>query len=80
MKWVLRFFLGVFALTLFGALLGAVSFPVVGSLLGIKMTAWEMSQQGIFDLGKWFFIWAPAVSLVFCVMLAQREKAVKSDV
>ena len=70
--WVVRFFLYLFLITLTGGILGSVLFPLVGTLLGMDYPLWVMIRRGFLDLAFYFFIWAPAISLVICIMQARK--------
>lgn len=73
LRWALRFLGLVAAQVLAGAGLGAVLYPAVGTLLGLRAGWVALLGKGILDLGFYAFIWAPGVALVCCLMRARRE-------
>jgi hypothetical protein len=66
--------------TAVGALLGAVTFPLVAWMIEAERSTAEFVLLGARNLGFWFFIWSPGVALVRCVMRwqAEREQAAAS--
>ncbi len=59
-------------ITLGGALVGSVIFPVVGSLAGMDLTAGEMARNGARQLGFLTFIWAVGIAIVMAFQRAHR--------
>lgn len=62
--------------TAIGALLGAISFPLVAWAIGAERSTAEFVLLGARNLGFWFFIWSPGLALVRCTMRwhAERER------
>jgi hypothetical protein len=71
---VFAFLLLTCAITLAGALIGAVLFLCVGKLFGMDFTTTELIQNGLFDGGFLALIWAPGVSFVTILIQANRRK------
>lgn len=62
---VIVYTLGMVAL---GALLGSLLFPLIGSLLGMKLTVSEMIVNGARDGGFYFFMWGFGLAIVYTAM------------
>ncbi|MGC9452065.1 MAG: hypothetical protein ACP5I4_11530 [Oceanipulchritudo sp.] len=71
--WFAFWLLLVAGITLAGAILGAVLFPVAGLLLGMDLEVPRMARNGWFDGGFLALIWAPGISFVACLMRAHRR-------
>lgn len=69
--WIGRWHGLVLGMTLTGAMLGAVVFPLVGFLAGMQLGIGEMFRNGLRDGGFYALIWAPGVSFVACFMIAR---------
>ena len=61
-----------------GAALGAVTFPLAGLIFDTGCTSTRLALNGIKNLGFYFFIWAPGIALVSCVMRSYRRRNPKS--
>jgi len=61
-------------ITAIGALAGALVFPIAGKLMNAERGWHELTMLGIRNIGFWFFIWAPAIAIVRCVMRAYHER------
>jgi len=59
-------------ITLGGALVGSVIFPVVGSLAGMDLTVGEMARNGARQIGFLTFIWAVGIAIVMAFQRAHR--------
>ncbi|HEX9785740.1 MAG TPA: hypothetical protein VGA56_23785 [Opitutaceae bacterium] len=71
----LYFFLGwTLGITAGGAIIGAISFPLVGSLLGAEGSSWELTLSGARDLAFLAFIWAPGTAIVLCFHRIYRDR------
>jgi hypothetical protein len=57
-----------------GAVVGAVVFPLVGSLAGMEMTATAMALSGARQLGFLTFIWAVGIAIVMAFQHAHRQR------
>jgi len=73
-RWTGLFLLFTVEVTAIGALAGGILFPLVGPLFGAERGWAELVVLGIRNIGFWFFIWAPGIALVRCVMRAHRER------
>ncbi|WP_309382984.1 hypothetical protein [Cerasicoccus frondis] len=73
--WVLRFIAYFLGVVLFLGLTGGVVFILVGAFTNADKTVIERGLYG-FRLGAELGgkVWAPAISLVLCVMQAHNEK------
>lgn len=58
-----------------GGLLGAIVFPVVGTLAGAHKSVSELIVLGTKTGGFFFLVWAPGAALVRMFMRAAREKS-----
>ncbi len=58
------FFVTVIEIVALGALLGAIIFPIVGTLSGAHKSTAELVLFGAKTLGFYFFVWAPGIALV----------------
>ena len=76
LKWLLRFLSYFAGVVLFLALSGMLVFMLVGAFTNPDRDLIERALHG-FRLGAELGakVWAPAISLVFCVMKAHNEKA-----
>lgn len=52
----------------FGALLGSLIFPLVGTLLRMNLTTSQMILNGARDGGFYFFMWGFGAALIYTVM------------
>ena len=73
-QWAGLFLLFTVEISAIGALTGGVLFPLVGMLIDAERGWAELTMLGIRNIGFWFFIWAPGIALVRCVMRAYRER------
>lgn len=64
----------IVGLTVLGAALGAVAFPLWGLAFGLKKTAAELALFGARTLGFYFLMWAPGIALVAGVMRAYERR------
>ena len=62
------------AICLVGAFLGGLTFPLIGSLLEMDLSAGEMLRNGLMDGGFLALIWAPGLSFVACLMWARSKR------
>jgi len=68
------YFIFWFILVVFtGAIVGAISFPLLGPLFGSTLTPFEHAIAGARHLGFIAMIWAPGVALVLCVIRTYRN-------
>ena len=74
LHWSLYFLLVTTAIVAVGAVLGAVTFPLAGLIFDTGFTGAELARNGIRTLGFYFFIWAPGIAGVLCVMRAFRRR------
>lgn len=75
--WAIRiagFFFTVLGICVLGALLGALIFPVAGTLGGSHKTRPELIVLGVKTGGFFFLVWAPGFALVRLVMRAAADK------
>ena len=73
-RWLVIWILFVTLICGAGALVGGILFPIVGLILGMKLSVVEMIKNGLFDGVFLAGIWAPAVSLVVCLMKSREAK------
>lgn len=57
-----------------GALVGAIIFPIVGTLAGMDLTTAEMIVSGARQLGFLTFIWAVGIAIVMAFQRAHRRR------
>jgi hypothetical protein len=74
LQWAGLFLFFTIEVTAIGALAGALIFPIVGRLIEAERGWSDLTVLGIRNIGFWFFIWAPAIAIVRCVMRAYRER------
>jgi hypothetical protein len=67
LHWALHFLVWTLGIVAVGAVLGAVVFPLVGSLAGVDKSAGELALTGARTLGFYFMVWAPGVGIVLTV-------------
>lgn len=73
LTWLAIWLLLVALIVLAGALLGALLFAGIGSLAGMDYPVTHMLRRGFLDGGFLALIWAPAGSIVACVMWSHRR-------
>lgn len=73
-RWPLTFFKWTLGITLTGAVLGALIFPLFGVFVDTGKTPLELTIQGIKTLGFFFGIWAPGTALVITVKKVYEAK------
>ena len=73
-RWPLTFFKWTLGITLTGAVLGAIVFPLFGVVVDTGRTPLELAWQGIKTLGFFFGIWAPGTALVITVKKVYEAK------
>ncbi len=57
-----------------GAVLGAIIFPIVGTLAGMDMTVPAMIKSGARQIGFLTFIWAFGIAVVMAFQHAHRRR------
>lgn len=75
LKWVALFLFWVAAITLAGAAVGALAYPVFGPLFGFDEGVLYLSREGAKDIGFLSLIWAPASALVICLQKWNRGRS-----
>ena len=73
-RWPLYFFKWTIGITLTGAVLGAIVFPLVGVFIDTGRTPLELMINGIKMIGFFFGIWAPGTALVLTVKKVYEAK------
>jgi hypothetical protein len=71
--WLIYFLLWTAGISAVGALIGAVSFPLLGLAFGWKFTAGELAYNGASNLGRLFFYWGIVIAAIACVMRRYRR-------
>ncbi len=61
-------------ITLGGAVVGAIIFPLVGTLADVAMSARDMALSGARQLGFLAFIWAVGIAIVMAFQHAHRRR------
>ena len=79
LRWTGLFLFFTIEVTVIGALAGALLVPIAGKIVGAERGWAELSLLGMRNTGFWFFIWAPAIAIVRCVMRAYREQHPDAD-
>jgi hypothetical protein len=72
--WSLYFLFWTAVIGAAGAGLGAVLFPLAGSLFQTGHTAAQLATMGARIGGFYFLIWAPGTAVVLCVIRAYRRR------
>jgi uncharacterized transporter YbjL len=62
-----------------GAVVGAIVFPLVGTLAGMDMTASAMALSGARQLGFLTFIWAVGIAIVMAFQHAHRRRRAQAS-
>jgi len=57
-----------------GTILGAILYPLVGSLLQFKYLLMAMTEKGMLDLSFFALVWTPGGAIVLCFIKAHRKK------
>lgn len=74
-KWGALFILWIAIITLAGAVIGAVAYPIFGPLFGFEESVLYLACEGAKDIGYLSLIWAPASSLVICLQKWHRQRS-----
>lgn len=72
--WTVYLVFWLFVIVGVGALIGAISFPLLGPFFGSDLTAEKHALAGARHVGFIASIWAPAIAIVLCVIRAHRNK------
>lgn len=72
--WAVYFTFWLFAVVVGGALIGAISFLLLGPAFGSKLSPLQHAVAGARHLGFIALIWAPGIALVLGVIRARRGK------
>lgn len=72
--WSVYLLAWVLGLTAAGAILGAVAFPLVGTLLHWKFTPLQLAQNGMRNLGFLFFVWAVPIGATACAIRGYKRR------
>jgi len=62
-----------------GAIVGAIVFPIVGTLAGMDMTAAAMALSGARQIGFLTFIWAVGIAIVMAFQHAYRCRQARAQ-
>lgn len=73
-RWPLYFLQWTLGITLLGAIMGAVVFPVVGVIWETGYTPLQLALNGVKILSFFFGIWAPGIGLVLTVKAAYEAR------
>jgi len=73
--WAVYFLCWLLGIVGCGALIGAISFPLLGPLFGSTKSFFEHSCVGARHLGFIALVWAPGIALIACVMRARRNRS-----
>ncbi|MCC5790544.1 MAG: hypothetical protein JJT75_12995 [Opitutales bacterium] len=77
-KWILHFIVYTAGFIAFGALAGAIVFPLVGTLLGMDLTISRMIVNGARDGGFYFTMWGPGLGFVYTIVQVHDARAGKA--
>jgi len=72
--WAVYFLFWLVVIVVGGAIVGAVSFPLLGPVFGSKLTPLQHTIAGARHLGFIALIWAPGIALVLSFVRAHRRK------
>jgi len=75
--WTVYFLVWTAGITLLGAALGAVTFPIAGKLFGWKFTAEQLAQNGARNLGFLFFVWAVPIAGIACAARGYAQRKIR---
>ncbi|WP_221030060.1 hypothetical protein [Actomonas aquatica] len=73
-RWPFYFLKWMLGITLAGAVLGAIIFPLVGLIFETGYTPSQLVMNGVKTLGFFFGIWAPGTALVLTVKKVYEAK------
>ncbi|MCH8475932.1 MAG: hypothetical protein LAT55_11985 [Opitutales bacterium] len=77
-KWIFHFIVYTAGFIAFGALAGAILFPLVGTLLGMDLTISQMIVNGARDGGFYFTMWGPGLGFVYTIVQVHDARAGKA--
>ena len=72
--WMALFLGYMLSIIFVGTFLGAILYPLVGSLLRFNYSLIYMTQKGMADLSFFALVWAPGGAIVLCFIKAHRKK------
>ena len=72
--WMALFVGYTLSIILAGAVLGAILYPLVGSLFNFNYSLISMTQKGMTDLSFFALVWAPGGAIVLCFIKAHHKK------
>ncbi|MGH8018180.1 MAG: hypothetical protein ACREIA_07795 [Opitutaceae bacterium] len=72
--YVLYFLVLTFGIIAAGGILGAITFPLVGALVGAEGTASQQAMSGARQLAFLAMIWAPGCGVVLCFHRIYRDR------
>ena len=78
--WMALFFGYMLSIIFMGTVLGAILYPLVGSLLRFNYSLISMTQKGMADLSFFALFWAPGGAIVLCFVKVHRKKLSKVGV
>ena len=73
--WFLYFLLWVAGVSAVGAVVGAVTFPLLGAAFEWKFSASELAMNGARNIGFLFFVWAVPIAAIACVVRRYTRKS-----
>lgn len=74
LHWSLYFLVWTSGVVASGTLLGALLFPLIGSLIGARFTVAELALNGAKIFSFYALIWAPGLALVMTVKRAYEQR------
>jgi hypothetical protein len=72
-RWLGLWHLRVFGIVASGGVLGSILFLVVGSLFKLDYSSTELLKNGLLDGAFYALLWAPGISLIWCIIIAKKE-------
>ena len=78
--WMSLFLGYMLSIILVGTIVGAILYPLVGSLLRFNHSLIFMTQKGMAELSLFALVWAPGGAIVFCFIKAHRKKRSEAGV
>ena len=71
--WGFLFLSYIVVITLAGAIIGAIFYPLVGTILGFNHTVLFMIKKGMLDISYLALVWAPGGAIVLCFIKAKNN-------
>ena len=71
--WGFLFLSYILGITLAGTIIGAIFYPLAGTILGFNHTILFMIKKGMLDISYLALVWAPGGAIVLCFIKAKNN-------